>query len=99
MATVALKPGSSSINSDQKSLSIPKDDDFNEKYLQCKLCHVAVNKLGIVIEADITNKIKRGKMIIDYKICPKMNPSNLYAENHTLYPKNHSFVSKNIVSL
>lgn len=90
MAFVALKPGSSSVNSAQKSLL--EDDHFNQKYLQCKVCHVAVNKLGIVVEEDITNTIKRGKMIIDYAKCPKVKSSNLHDLMHELYPQNYSLV-------
>ena len=58
------------------------DVAFDEMWLECLFCHVEVNKLGIVITG--TDRIRKGKMIVDHVRCSKRDD----APYHCLVPDN-----------
>ena len=71
MATVPLKAAA-------KSLSVVVGATLKDPfisvclgpYLECGYCDVVINKLGIVIESDRFQHIKRGSMLLDCIDCP-----------------------------
>ena len=86
--SLALKNGNSQINSSSTNCDFNLDDDFRSVYLQCKYCHVSINKLGIVIKQDEAQTVKFGKMIIDNKECS--NAQTIEDTVHAFYPPDWS---------
>ena len=90
MSIVPLKEGKDFKCKLQKDSVIITDDMITDTvYLECAICRLGINKLGIIVCQDTKQHYQKGKMIGDNNKCIQRTNSCSKFTFHSLIPPNY----------